>query len=95
MKRLSLIIPIMAKDTESVVDSYPANDEHPGILRKRLQVAHNPSSYAPSSKWSNRDMDPTPPGNRTWSAWDYLRIGFAMHSRLLSGNKAVQWSQLD
>lgn len=63
----------MAKDTESVVvDSYPANDEHPS-LRKRLQVAHNPSSYAPSSKWSNRDMDPTPPEDRTWGASPFLQ----------------------
>ncbi|PBK70996.1 hypothetical protein ARMSODRAFT_1083911 [Armillaria solidipes] len=62
----------MAKDTESViVDSYPADDEHPS-LRKRLQVAHNPSSYAPSSKLSNRDMDPTPPEDRTTGAWDYF-----------------------
>ncbi|KAK0232404.1 hypothetical protein EDD85DRAFT_793220 [Armillaria nabsnona] len=62
----------MAKDTESVVvDSYPANDEHPS-LPKRLQVAHNPSLYAPSSKWSNQDMDPTPPEDRTWVAWDYF-----------------------
>ncbi|KAK0480875.1 permease for cytosine/purines, uracil, thiamine, allantoin-domain-containing protein [Armillaria novae-zelandiae] len=73
MKYPALIIPIMAKATESVVvDSYPANDEHPNSLRKRLQVAHNPSSYAPSSKWSNRDMDPTPPEDRTWGAWDYF-----------------------
>jgi len=31
-----------------------------------------PSTYAPSSKWSNKDMDPVPPGQRTWSTWNYV-----------------------
>ena len=31
-----------------------------------------PSTYAPSSKWSNKDMDPVPPKHRTWSTWNYV-----------------------
>ena len=31
-----------------------------------------PSTYAPSSKWSNKDMDPVPPSHRTWSTWNYV-----------------------
>ena len=30
-----------------------------------------PSTHAPSSKWSNKDMDPVPPRYRTWSTWNY------------------------
>jgi Permease for cytosine/purines, uracil, thiamine, allantoin len=31
-----------------------------------------PSTYAPSSNWSNRDMDPVPPKLRTWSTFNYI-----------------------
>ena len=31
-----------------------------------------PSTYAPSSKWSNKDMDPVLPRHRTWSTWNYV-----------------------
>ncbi|KII83850.1 hypothetical protein PLICRDRAFT_444085 [Plicaturopsis crispa FD-325 SS-3] len=30
------------------------------------------SSFAPSSRWSNRDMDPVPPRLRTWTTWNYI-----------------------
>ncbi|KAJ3503587.1 hypothetical protein NLJ89_g8364 [Agrocybe chaxingu] len=29
------------------------------------------SKFGPSSRWSNKDMDPVPPEERTWSTWDY------------------------
>jgi NCS1 family nucleobase:cation symporter-1 len=35
-------------------------------------VEPEPSTYAPSSKWSNKDMDPTPPRLRTWTAQSYV-----------------------
>lgn len=31
-----------------------------------------PSTHAPSSKWSNKDMDPVPPEQRTWTTWNYV-----------------------
>ncbi|TFY79951.1 hypothetical protein EWM64_g4056 [Hericium alpestre] len=31
-----------------------------------------PSTFASSSTWSNRDMDPVPPHLRTWSTWNYV-----------------------
>ncbi|KAF9779792.1 NCS1 nucleoside transporter family [Thelephora terrestris] len=31
-----------------------------------------PSTCAPSSKWSNKDMDPVPPHYRTWTTWNYV-----------------------
>ena len=31
-----------------------------------------PSTHAPSNKWSNKDMDPVPPSQRTWSTWNYV-----------------------
>jgi NCS1 family nucleobase:cation symporter-1 len=31
-----------------------------------------PSTFAPSSKWSNKDMDPVPPHMRTWSTLNYV-----------------------
>ncbi|KAK7033133.1 permease for cytosine/purines, uracil, thiamine, allantoin-domain-containing protein [Favolaschia claudopus] len=30
------------------------------------------STFAPSSKWSNKDMDPVPENLRTWSTWNYV-----------------------
>ncbi|KAI1789490.1 NCS1 nucleoside transporter family [Ganoderma leucocontextum] len=31
-----------------------------------------PSTFAPSGRWSNKDMDPVPPENRTWSTVNYV-----------------------
>ncbi|TFK69801.1 NCS1 nucleoside transporter family [Pluteus cervinus] len=30
------------------------------------------SNNAPPSRWSNKDMDPVPPHQRTWTAWNYV-----------------------
>ncbi|KIK70323.1 hypothetical protein GYMLUDRAFT_32322 [Collybiopsis luxurians FD-317 M1] len=30
------------------------------------------STFAPSSRWSNKDMDPVPEHLRTWSTWNYV-----------------------
>ncbi|TCD70364.1 hypothetical protein EIP91_003716 [Steccherinum ochraceum] len=30
------------------------------------------STFAPSSRWSNKDMDPVPPSQRTWTTWNYV-----------------------
>ncbi|KAL7417227.1 allantoin permease [Mrakia frigida] len=35
-------------------------------------VEYQPSSFAPSSRFSNLDMDVVPPHLRTWRAWDFL-----------------------
>ncbi|KAL8290504.1 hypothetical protein RQP46_002762 [Phenoliferia psychrophenolica] len=40
--------------------------------RGRFEVASNPSSFAPSSAWSNKDLDPAPPKDRVWSTGDYV-----------------------
>ncbi|KDQ54500.1 hypothetical protein JAAARDRAFT_135506 [Jaapia argillacea MUCL 33604] len=31
-----------------------------------------PSTFAPNSRWSNKDMDPVPPEKRTWSSYNYI-----------------------
>ncbi|EMD34046.1 hypothetical protein CERSUDRAFT_117553 [Gelatoporia subvermispora B] len=31
-----------------------------------------PSTFAPSSRWSNKDMDPVPPARRTWTTFNYV-----------------------
>jgi len=31
-----------------------------------------PSTFAPNSRWSNKDMDPVPPHARTWSTVNYI-----------------------
>ncbi|KAI9512129.1 NCS1 nucleoside transporter family [Russula earlei] len=31
-----------------------------------------PSTFAPSSAWSNKDMDPVPPHMRTWTTFNYV-----------------------
>ncbi|OBZ72482.1 hypothetical protein A0H81_08039 [Grifola frondosa] len=31
-----------------------------------------PSTFAPSSRWSNKDMDPVPPKGRTWTTFNYI-----------------------
>lgn len=32
----------------------------------------NESTFAPSSRWSNKDMDPVPPSQRTWTTLNYV-----------------------
>ncbi|KAJ7066964.1 cytosine-purine permease [Mycena amicta] len=31
-----------------------------------------PSTFAPNKKWSNKDMDPVPHNQRTWTTWNYV-----------------------
>ncbi|THG96210.1 hypothetical protein EW026_g5587 [Hermanssonia centrifuga] len=31
-----------------------------------------PSTFAPNSRWSNKDMDPVPPKLRTWNTYNYI-----------------------
>ena len=30
------------------------------------------STFAPNNKWSNKDMDPVPPKQRTWNTYNYV-----------------------
>ncbi|KAJ7603746.1 permease for cytosine/purines, uracil, thiamine, allantoin-domain-containing protein [Mycena polygramma] len=39
------------------------------------------SSFAPSSKWSNADMDPVPEHLRTWTTWNYVAYWISDASR--------------
>ncbi|KAH7320408.1 cytosine-purine permease [Rhizoctonia solani] len=42
-------------------------------LRSRSfwELQPQPSSFAPSNKWSNKDMDPVPVHQQNWTMWDY------------------------
>ena len=31
-----------------------------------------PSTFSPGNGWSNKDMDPVPPHQRTWSTFNYV-----------------------
>ncbi|KDQ12362.1 hypothetical protein BOTBODRAFT_56931 [Botryobasidium botryosum FD-172 SS1] len=42
--------------------------------RKTWELDPDPSTFAPNNKWSNKDMDPTPPDQRTWTTWSYLTL---------------------
>ncbi|KAF7785216.1 hypothetical protein Agabi119p4_1381 [Agaricus bisporus var. burnettii] len=35
-------------------------------------LARDDSIFGPNSRWSNKDMDPVPPKQRTWSTWNYV-----------------------
>ncbi|CEL52152.1 putative permease C1683,05 OS=Schizosaccharomyces pombe (strain 972 / ATCC 24843) GN=SPBC1683.05 PE=3 SV=1 [Rhizoctonia solani AG-1 IB] len=35
------------------------------------ELQPEPSSFAPNNKWSNKDMDPVPIHQRSWTMWDY------------------------
>jgi nucleobase:cation symporter-1, NCS1 family len=61
-------------------ETYPARS---GFLKNfHLVVDHQPSSFAPNSKWSNKgtialevaksDLDPILPHNRTWRVYNYV-----------------------
>jgi hypothetical protein len=41
---------------------------HPSAWR----LEPEPSTFAPSSAWSNKDMDPVPLNMRTWSIFNYV-----------------------
>ncbi|KAF7312262.1 hypothetical protein MIND_00239200 [Mycena indigotica] len=52
-----------------------------------------PSTFAPNKKWSNKDMDPVPRGQQTWTTWNYcaywisdavMSICSSCHSKLLN-----------
>ncbi|KAJ6619766.1 permease for cytosine/purines, uracil, thiamine, allantoin-domain-containing protein [Mycena sp. CBHHK59/15] len=48
---------------------------HPSNSRwslSRWALEPDASTFAPSSKWSNKDMDPVPPHLRTWTTWNYV-----------------------
>ncbi|KAG6908044.1 hypothetical protein DXG01_006406 [Tephrocybe rancida] len=42
------------------------------------------SAYGPSGHWSNEDMDPVPPKQRTWSTWNFIAywISDATHAAM-------------
>ncbi|KAJ7601761.1 hypothetical protein DFH06DRAFT_388351 [Mycena polygramma] len=44
------------------------------------------SSFAPSSKWSNADMDPVPEHLRTWTTWNYVAYWIS------DATNTVRWS---
>ncbi|KZT61455.1 NCS1 nucleoside transporter family [Calocera cornea HHB12733] len=44
----------------------------PFLTRAFWELTPEPSSFAPRSRWSNSDMDPTPPEKRTWTTFNYI-----------------------
>ncbi|KAI9733897.1 MAG: hypothetical protein M1834_002552 [Cirrosporium novae-zelandiae] len=63
---------------------------------RKIQIQPEPSIIAPG-RWSNRDLDPTPPEQQTWRTWNYvtywvcdavspgnLRLGSSLYSLGLS-----------
>lgn len=58
-------------DTKDAVHDVFISPAPSSSRKNRFQVAHNPSSFAPSSNWSNRDLDPVSPGDRTWATVNY------------------------
>lgn len=57
--------------------------------RFQLQVPHNPSSFAPSSSWSNKSLDPVKPSERVWSTLDYTVYWWSGTSASCSEKKCV------
>lgn len=39
---------------------------------KTWEIETEPGSFAPNSRWSNKDMDPVPPHKRTWTTLNYI-----------------------
>ena len=57
----------------SWTSSTMANANFSAFLRpSHWALEPEPSTHAPSSKWSNKDMDPVPPRYRTWTTWNYV-----------------------
>ncbi|TBU26191.1 permease for cytosine/purines, uracil, thiamine, allantoin-domain-containing protein [Dichomitus squalens] len=40
--------------------------------REAWVLEPEPSTFAPNSRWSNKDMDPVPPKWRTWTTFNYI-----------------------
>lgn len=56
-------------------DSYSPNTQDEGGLKRRrfgLKIKPQPSRFAPGSKITNRDFDPTAPSERSWSYMAFL-----------------------
>ena len=43
------------------------------------------NTLGPSGHWSNEDMDPVPPSQRTWSTWNYIAYWVS------DATNAAQW----
>ncbi|TBU38119.1 NCS1 nucleoside transporter family [Dichomitus squalens] len=44
----------------------------PYTRREAWVLEPEPSTFAPNSRWSNKDMDPVPPKGRTWTTFNYI-----------------------
>ncbi|KAN0105611.1 NCS1 nucleoside transporter family [Russula decolorans] len=44
----------------------------PLLCPSAWKLEPEPSTFAPSSAWSNKDMDPVPPDMRTWTTFNYV-----------------------
>ena len=38
----------------------------------KLELTQSSGVLGPTSRWSNKDMDPVPPHLRTWTTWNYI-----------------------
>lgn len=45
---------------------------HPYFKLSSWVLEPAPSTFAPNSRWSNKDMDPVPPNMRTWTTMSYV-----------------------
>src|ERR1700712_4367163 len=54
--------------------------KNPERLGERLRVkTDQPEAMnGKSSRWSNKDLDPTPPEQRTWSSWSFFAFQFSI-----------------
>lgn len=41
-------------------------------FKEKIELPVNQSSFAPSSKWSNADLDPVPPEKQTWRTYNFV-----------------------
>lgn len=42
-------------------------------------------------KWSNKDLDPSPPSQRTWSAWSFFAFQFSIAFSPTTYNAGASW----
>ncbi|KAF8154064.1 NCS1 nucleoside transporter family [Crassisporium funariophilum] len=42
------------------------------LLPSRWSLERESVGFGPSSRWSNKDMDPVPPEGRTWTTWNFV-----------------------
>lgn len=65
------------RNLASIADRIPSS---PREFREAIQLNNSKpeSTEGKFGRWSNKDLDPTPPEQRTWNSWSFFAFQFSI-----------------